>query len=159
MDLEVPDKFLQQCGQVMNVVGCGEEMMLNCFTKSYGGRYFKGTGSYLATRHTNWIPLICVLQELCSNSTQDTYLFAGRSSSVQNCRLECAQLMTDLLRRMKIRYFDPTEVARFHSFPETFEFPNHISRRRRYALIGNSLSVVVVAHLLQYLTLHEPCNE
>ncbi|RDX79672.1 tRNA (cytosine(38)-C(5))-methyltransferase, partial [Mucuna pruriens] len=42
------------------------------------------------------------------------------------------------------------KVANLHSFPEEFEFPEHISLKQRYALLGNSLSIAVVAPLLHY---------
>ena len=50
-----------------------------------------------------------------------------------------------------IRYFTPREVANLHSFPSSFDFPEEISNRQRYALLGNSLSVAVVSCLLKYL--------
>ncbi|PNX84313.1 tRNA (cytosine(38)-C(5))-methyltransferase-like protein, partial [Trifolium pratense] len=69
------------------------------------------------------------------------------------------------LKEQCLRYFTPREVSGFslfsgiscilvanlHSFPEDFEFPEHISLKQRYALLGNSLSIAVVAPLLQYL--------
>ncbi|KEH36452.1 tRNA (cytosine(38)-C(5))-methyltransferase 2 isoform X2 [Medicago truncatula] len=55
------------------------------------------------------------------------------------------------LKEQCLRYFTPREVANLHSFPEDFEFPEHISLKQRYALLGNSLSIAVVASLLQYL--------
>ncbi|XP_031384421.1 tRNA (cytosine(38)-C(5))-methyltransferase 2 [Punica granatum] len=55
------------------------------------------------------------------------------------------------LKEQRLRYFTPKEVANLHSFPESFSFPQHVSLRQRYALLGNSLSVAVVAPLLQYL--------
>ncbi|KAK9274064.1 hypothetical protein L1049_018878 [Liquidambar formosana] len=55
------------------------------------------------------------------------------------------------LKEQCLRYFTPREVANLHSFPEDFQFPQDISLRQRYALLGNSLSVAVVAPLLQYL--------
>ncbi|VVB17205.1 unnamed protein product [Arabis nemorensis] len=55
------------------------------------------------------------------------------------------------LKEQRLRYFTPREVANFHSFPEDFEFPKQISLRQRYAMLGNSLSVAVVAPLLRYL--------
>ncbi|CAK9154336.1 unnamed protein product [Ilex paraguariensis] len=58
---------------------------------------------------------------------------------------------TSSLEELRLRYFTPREVANMHSFPEDFQFPKHISLRQRYALLGNSLSVAVVAPLLQYL--------
>ncbi|KAL8499307.1 hypothetical protein ACS0TY_022328 [Phlomoides rotata] len=54
-----------------------------------------------------------------------------------------------------LRYFTPREVANLHSFPEDFQFPEHVSLRQRYALLGNSLSVGVVAPLLRYLFTHQ----
>ncbi|MED6108725.1 C-5 cytosine-specific DNA methylase [Stylosanthes scabra] len=55
------------------------------------------------------------------------------------------------LKEQCLRYFTPREVANIHSFPEDFKFPDHISLKQRYALLGNSLSIAVVAPLLQYL--------
>ncbi|TXG62125.1 hypothetical protein EZV62_013488 [Acer yangbiense] len=55
------------------------------------------------------------------------------------------------LNEQGLRYFTPREVANFHSFPEDFEFPQSISLRQRYALLGNSLSIAVVAPILKYL--------
>ncbi|KAK7246734.1 hypothetical protein RIF29_41604 [Crotalaria pallida] len=55
------------------------------------------------------------------------------------------------LKEQCLRYFTPREVANLHSFPEDFEFPEQISLKQRYALLGNSLSIAVVAPLLKYL--------
>jgi tRNA (cytosine38-C5)-methyltransferase len=52
---------------------------------------------------------------------------------------------------MRLRYFTPREIANLHSFPASFSFPAHITLRQRYALLGNSLSALVVADLLRYL--------
>ncbi|EIE24809.1 S-adenosyl-L-methionine-dependent methyltransferase [Coccomyxa subellipsoidea C-169] len=57
----------------------------------------------------------------------------------------------DLLRAMRLRYFTPREIANLHSFPAGFSFPAHVTLRQRYALLGNSLSALVVADLLRYL--------
>ncbi|KAL7596210.1 tRNA (cytosine(38)-C(5))-methyltransferase 2 isoform X1 [Lactuca sativa] len=55
------------------------------------------------------------------------------------------------LEELCLRYFTPREVSNLHSFPKEFEFPEHVTLRQRYALLGNSLSVAVVAPLLHYL--------
>ncbi|KAI3876939.1 hypothetical protein MKX03_032484 [Papaver bracteatum] len=55
------------------------------------------------------------------------------------------------LSEQGLRYFTPREVANLHSFPENFHFPEHISLKQRYALLGNSLSIAVVGPLLRYL--------
>lgn len=53
--------------------------------------------------------------------------------------------------KLKLRYFSPLEIAKLHSFPSDFSFPADLSARQCYKLLGNSLSVVVVADLLNYL--------
>ena len=55
------------------------------------------------------------------------------------------------LEGLQLRYFTPREVANLHSFPDSFSFPTHVTRRQQYALLGNSLSVEVVADLLTYM--------
>ncbi|KAH7430410.1 hypothetical protein KP509_09G097100 [Ceratopteris richardii] len=55
------------------------------------------------------------------------------------------------LKELRLRYFTPREIANLHSFPKAFDFPDHITTKQRYALLGNSLSVAVVASLLRYL--------
>ena len=59
------------------------------------------------------------------------------------------------MAELGLRYFTPRELANFHSFPPEFSFPSSVTLRQRYALLGNSLSVAVVADLLKYL-LEEP---
>ncbi|KAH0469180.1 hypothetical protein IEQ34_002412 [Dendrobium chrysotoxum] len=58
---------------------------------------------------------------------------------------------TCFMKDLGLRYFTPREVANLHSFPLDFCFPEHITIRQQYALLGNSLSIAVVAPLLQYL--------
>ena len=55
------------------------------------------------------------------------------------------------LEGLQLRYFMPREAANLHSFPDSFSFPVHVTRRQQYALLGNSLSVAVVADLLTYM--------
>lgn len=55
------------------------------------------------------------------------------------------------LQQLHLRYFTSREVANLHSFPSTFSFPPHVTIKQQYALLGNSLSVAVVADLLTYL--------
>ena len=168
---EVPWRFLEQCADVMNVVSAGSTL-LNCFTKSYGGRYFKGTGSFLATKNLEWISVVCALQSICCAGETDalewhecldrlaalqlapctsTDLHALRESEGQERRTGCRRILFVLLKEMGIRYFTPREVAALHSFPPEFTFPSDLSRKRQYALLGNSLSVAVVAELVLYL--------
>ena len=64
---------------------------------------------------------------------------------------ERARLSTEELKSLGLRYFAPREIARLHSFPEAFSFPQHVTLRQQYALLGNSVSALVIADLLQYL--------
>ena len=51
----------------------------------------------------------------------------------------------------RIRYFSPKEIANLHYFPSQYQFPDPITVRQSYALLGNSLNVFVVAVLLENL--------
>lgn len=53
--------------------------------------------------------------------------------------------------QLGLRYFTPREVGNLHAFPPSFGFPAHVTLKQRYACLGNSLSVEVVASLLEYL--------
>ncbi|KAK3271196.1 C-5 cytosine-specific DNA methylase, variant 2 [Cymbomonas tetramitiformis] len=73
----------------------------------------------------------------------------GKVSSKQQWGAEAGVLMEP---PKQLRYFTEREVANIHQLPSHFEFPSSITRKQRYALLGNSVSVTVVAALLQYLT-------
>lgn len=49
------------------------------------------------------------------------------------------------------RRFTPSEVARLLGLPPTFSMPEHIGTRRRWQLLGNSLSIPVVRYVLSHL--------
>jgi DNA (cytosine-5)-methyltransferase 1 len=46
------------------------------------------------------------------------------------------------------RYFSPEEIARLLHFPADFRFPEGVELRRRWHLLGNSLSVIAVRQVL-----------
>lgn len=50
-----------------------------------------------------------------------------------------------------VRYFSPRELCRLHGIKDDFVFPPSLSIRQQYKLIGNGISVHVVAKLLGYL--------
>ena len=52
---------------------------------------------------------------------------------------------------LRARYFSPREISNLHGFPADFCFPESISRKKRYELLGNSLSVQVVSRMLGFL--------
>lgn len=48
----------------------------------------------------------------------------------------------------RIRHFSPLEIARMLGFPATFQFPEQLTPRQCWDLVGNSLAVPVVRHVL-----------
>jgi site-specific DNA-cytosine methylase len=48
----------------------------------------------------------------------------------------------------RFRYFSRRELLNIFGFPQTFNFPAEITNRKCYELIGNSINVVVAAHLI-----------
>ncbi|CAI9094507.1 OLC1v1030260C2 [Oldenlandia corymbosa var. corymbosa] len=87
----------------------------------------------------------------CCCFTKSYYRFVKGTGSLLATAGEVNDKKTAPLEELCLRYFTPREVANLHSFPGDFQFPPHISLRQCYALLGNSLSVGVVAPLLHYL--------
>ena len=54
-------------------------------------------------------------------------------------------------RNLKLRYFSPREIANLMGFPISFSFPNNLTTKQRYRLLGNSLNVWVVSQLVKIL--------
>ncbi|KAL5035464.1 hypothetical protein BDEG_23423 [Batrachochytrium dendrobatidis JEL423] len=104
----------------------------SCFTKAYGSHHIIGSGSFLQTANL----------DATFASDDGKAIVASRP-----------------------RFFTPREIARLHGFPidgvlngsigmlHTFEFPDSVPRSQQYKLLGNSLSVDVVAYLLKLLFL------
>ncbi|CAK9275848.1 unnamed protein product [Sphagnum jensenii] len=118
---KLPVNVVERWGDVFDIV-TRDSRSCCCFTKSYG-RYAKGTGSLLATKNESAL-------------TQQGTLDVSKGVPITS---------------LGLRYFTPQEIANLHSFPAEFSFPHYVSLRQRYALLGNSLSVAVVAALLRYL--------
>ncbi len=49
------------------------------------------------------------------------------------------------------RYFSPREILRLLGYPKSYRLPEELSRRQAWRLLGNSLSVPVVRHVLRTL--------
>lgn len=132
--LKVPDSLIDRWGDAFDVVTPNSKRCC-CFTKSYG-RFVKGTGSFLAT------------EQVLSNGR-------GFKQLRDEGNVDVITKSKSLLKQLRLRYFTPREIANLHSFPKKFKFPDHITQKQRYALLGNSLSVAVVASLLEYLFRNE----
>lgn len=81
----------------------------------------------------------------------DQFLIAQKAGDRESVRI---------LDRLQLRYFSPNELLRLFSFSQTsplpsaepsFIWPPEISKKTRYKLIGNSVNVAVIAHLIEYL--------
>lgn len=55
----------------------------------------------------------------------------------------------------ELRWFSDREMLTLHGFPQGFGFPASVTLRQRFALIGNSVNVEVVALLLRRLLLRD----
>jgi tRNA (cytosine38-C5)-methyltransferase len=51
----------------------------------------------------------------------------------------------------KVRFFTPMEIMRIMCFIDKFEFPNNVTVKSQYKLLGNSINVRVVYYLLELL--------
>ncbi|KOX71481.1 tRNA (cytosine-5-)-methyltransferase [Melipona quadrifasciata] len=97
-----------------------------CFTKAYS-HYVEGTGSIYCPYTKEII--------------QQTFLEANKYGKKS---LEASEI----LQRLMLRYFTPREVCRLMCFPEEFVFPEHITCKQKYRLLGNSINVHVVSRLI-----------
>ncbi|KAM5283980.1 tRNA (cytosine(38)-C(5))-methyltransferase isoform 1-T11 [Hipposideros larvatus] len=122
----LPPKSLLRYALLLDIVKptCRRSM---CFTKGYG-RYIEGTGSVLQTAEDVQIENI---YKSLTNLSQE-------------------EKITKLLM-LKLRYFTPKEIANLLGFPPEFGFPENITVKQRYRLLGNSLNVHVVAKLIKVL--------
>ncbi|KFQ89734.1 tRNA (cytosine(38)-C(5))-methyltransferase, partial [Phoenicopterus ruber ruber] len=98
-----------------------------CFTKGYG-HYVEGTGSVLQTAVD--VQLESVFKRIEELPEEE-------------------KLMK--LSTLKLRYFTPREIANLHGFPLEFGFPDKVTIKQCYRLLGNSLNVHVVAKLISIL--------
>ncbi|KAM9673717.1 tRNA (cytosine(38)-C(5))-methyltransferase isoform 4-T4 [Trichechus inunguis] len=122
----LPPKLLQRYALILDIVKptCRRS---TCFTKGYG-RFIEGTGSVLQTAEDVQI--------------ENIY------KSISNLSEE--EKITKLLT-LKLRYFTPKEIANLLGFPPQFGFPEMVTVKQRYCLLGNSLNVHIVAKLIKIL--------
>jgi len=124
----LPDDVLLRFNDVMDIVHQDSKGSC-CFTKAYG-KYVKGTGS--------------VYTPMTREDVDNVY---KRIKEVGNGYEEQEKLQ--LLKTLRLRYFSPTEISKIMCFPDDFSFPDEMSVRQRYQLLGNSVNVRVIAHLLK----------
>ncbi|XP_075262138.1 uncharacterized protein LOC142353700 [Convolutriloba macropyga] len=113
-----------------------------------------GNGSNnLSHSHTNYIILkgkeFVEKFHICDKDSLESSCFTkgyprciGKSGSI---------LRVKTVNGDSYRYFTEYEISSLLGFPREFKFPGNISLKQRYALLGNSLCVPVVCHLLGIL--------
>ena len=140
----VSEATLRKHGVVIDLVDA-DDTKTCCFTKNYY-KYAKGTGSVLVTRGSRhdvrWGDHAWSRVEGPVDAS--VYPTVGSRSEMAE------QTVADLIA-LRARYFTPREVASLHSFPPSFGFPDRVTLKQRYALLGNSLSVAVLTPLIRYL--------
>lgn len=123
-DFLLPDDVLEKRFQVLDICTADSTNSM-CFTKSYS-RYIEGTGSvYCPMTRKELQNEISVIERTDDNLA--------------------------LKRALRLRFFSPTEVARLMSFPSSFSFPNSVTEKQRYKLLGNSINVGVVSELVKLM--------
>lgn len=124
----LPKKLLQKRAWVLDI-RTSENNGSCCFTKGYG-RYAEGTGSVY-----------------CPFVDETIKLKYSEAGNRENNSDEQVQVLLDL----KLRFFSPKEVCKLMCFPEDFDFPEHITDRQKYRLLGNSINVHVISRLILLL--------
>nr|CAD7407720.1 unnamed protein product [Timema poppensis] len=124
----VPDKVLGKHVKLLDIVGPSSTRSC-CFTKAYT-HYVEGTGSVLSPAGAD---------------------AAGRELERVSAIEPGSEQQVERLRTLQLRYFTDREIARLMGFPEVFTFPQDVSRKQKYRLLGNSVNVHVVALLILLL--------
>lgn len=100
-----------------------------CFTKAYG-RYVEGTGSVFTNK-----------------TEKDVSIVYSRLADYDVNSKE----FLPLIRSLNLRFFTPKEVSKLMGFSGTFDFPNAVTDKQKYMLLGNSINVKVVSELIKLL--------
>ncbi len=96
---------------------------------------------------SSFLNLRVMLKSLQTTQVFDEFLAAQAAGNVD---------AVNILAPLRLRYFAPEELLRLFDFnpageEEHFSFPDDISRKSRYRLIGNSVNVRIVRTLIEYL--------
>uniref|UniRef100_A0A336LUK9 tRNA (cytosine(38)-C(5))-methyltransferase n=1 Tax=Culicoides sonorensis TaxID=179676 RepID=A0A336LUK9_CULSO len=141
----LPAKILSSRYKVF-AISTPDSMNSMCFTKAYT-HYLEGTGSIFTSIDENEVEKVF-----------DLLLNRGVESKPGNKKLksdleleETSEDPLKLLKPLKLRYFTPKEVSRLMKFPESFSFPEGVTRKQKYRLLGNSINVAVVSELIKLL--------
>lgn len=123
----VSDKLLKRAN-IMDI--CYKDSTRSCcFTKAYT-HYVEGTGSV----YTDASP-----QEV------EDYLKLANTFDYKSDEF------VEKIKQLKLRFFTPNEVLSLMMFPKNYKFPQNITTKQCYRLLGNSVNVKVITELLKIL--------
>ncbi|KAI0770976.1 S-adenosyl-L-methionine-dependent methyltransferase [Trametes elegans] len=134
----IPERVLEKWGRLFDIV-LPSARRTCCFTRGYT-KLVERAGSVLQMN-----------EDLDTTQTFDAFLEAQQAGELDAVRM---------LRPLRLRYFSPRELLRFFAFlppslhddgAQTFVWPEDISTKTKYKLIGNSVNVRVVTELINYL--------
>lgn len=137
----IPDRVLSKWGRLFDIVLPSSQRTC-CFTRGYT-RLVERAGSILQ-----------VNEDLDTTEVFDRFLEARSRGDDDAVRI---------LDQLHLRYFTPSELLKIFRFEEQessqhFLWPPNISIKSQYRLIGNSVNVEVVRHLIDYLFDGDECT-
>lgn len=129
---DIPAKFLRKWGRVLDLVTPGSARSC-CFTKGYSVKA-EGAGSVIQQAGLG--------KPNCQGDPPRNEL------SQQDSELE-GDAFTEHMESLDLRFFTPREIARIHGIPDSYKFPESLSNKQLYKLIGNGLNITVVKLLME----------
>lgn len=152
--LIVPDKLLKRF-MVMDITYPHSKRSC-CFTKAYG-HYVDGTGSFLQTNQYGPTrdSVYEKIKQSQSKDASEVKEETGQPPSKKKKKFIKLDVLTEddmsSLRDLKLRYFSPSEIARLHCLSYDFGFPNSVTLKQRWKVLGNGLNAHVVAVMMRLL--------
>ncbi|XP_013172626.1 PREDICTED: tRNA (cytosine(38)-C(5))-methyltransferase [Papilio xuthus] len=133
LEKDVSDKYLVKNnilkrGNVLDIIQKDSKRSC-CFTKAYT-HYAEGTGS--------------IYTEASPETVDECFERANKFEVGTDNFIET-------LKELNLRFFTPKEVLLLMSFPSSYKFPETITIKQCYRLLGNSINVKVVSELLKLL--------
>lgn len=153
---QLSDKFLSKWGWVLDIVTPSSTRSC-CFTKGYSVKA-EGSGSViqqtpdpspgdLTRQERNETP-----QERSNPPSDLSRDKTENGRSMCNSKLSDGEFLQHM-RSLNLRLFAPREIARIHGIPEWYSFPESLSEKQLYKLLGNGLNVTVVKLLIERILL------
>lgn len=123
----VGDKLLKRAN-IMDI--CYKDSTRSCcFTKAYT-HYVEGTGSVYTDTSPQEVEDCLKLANTFDYKTDE---------------------FVEKIKQLKLRFFTPNEVLSLMMFPKNYKFPQNITTKQCYRLLGNSVNVKVITELLKIL--------